>query len=107
MKVINNNKKYNIKYCSTFFNRLIGMMFLVKKTNEGYCFPKCNSIHTFFMFQKIDVYMTDRDNNIIFIYKSLKPFKIILPKKNVYYTYEFCENVTNFKLHEKVVIKDI
>ena len=95
MKVINNNKKYNIKYCSTFFNRLIGMMFLVKKTNEGYCF------------QKIDVYMTDRDNNIIFIYKSLKPFKIILPKKNVYYTYEFCENVTNFKLHEKVVIKDI
>ena len=53
-----------------------------KNINYSLCFPKCNSIHTFFMFKNIDVIMTDKDYNILYMYKNLKPFRIVLPKKN-------------------------
>lgn len=70
------------------FNRFKGFMFVRKKINNGLLFKKCNAIHTLFMFQPIDVIMTDINNNILYTYKNLKPYKIILPKKNVYHTYE-------------------
>ena len=59
-----------IKYCDTFLKRLIGMSFKKKKQPYVYCFPKCNSIHTFFMFQNIDIIMTDKENNILYTYKK-------------------------------------
>ena len=80
-----NDNKYALKYCNSFIDRLIGMMFKIKKNDLIYCFPKCNSIHTFFMFQNIDVIMTDKNNNILYIYQNLRPNRIVFPKKNVYY----------------------
>lgn len=76
-----------IKNYNTFFKRLIGLSFK-RKINHIACFPRCNSIHTFFMFQPIDVIMTDKNKKIIHIFKNVKPWRIILPKKNVYYTFE-------------------
>lgn len=87
-----NKGKFAIKYCNTFMKRLIGMSFKKTAQNYIYCFPKCNSIHTFFMFQNIDVIMTDKNNNILYAYENIKPNRIILPKKNVYFTYEFSHN---------------
>lgn len=78
------------------------MMFIKKKVEIGYLFKNCNSIHTFFMFQNIDVYMLDKNFNILYTYKNLKPWKIIFPKKNVYYTLEFSSNLYNLK--EKITI---
>ncbi len=90
-----------IKSYKNFKNRLLGLMFIQKKIDFGICFPKCNSIHTFFMFQSIDVIMTDIDNKILYIYAELKPWKIILPKKNVYYTYELpLGYVKDFKIND-------
>ena len=40
------------------------------------------------MSTNIDVIMTDRDDNVLFIFKNVKPWKVILPKKGVYNTYE-------------------
>ena len=98
-------KKYgqeiNIKVCNNLFNRFMGFMFN-KKINYGLCFPNCNSIHTFFMLDSIDVIMTDKNYNIMYIYKNLKPNKIILPKKNVYYTFELPKNMFEFKINEKI-----
>ena len=86
-----------IKRYIKFKDRVIGLMFKRKKIDYGICFPKCNSIHTFFMFQPIDVVMTDINHKILYIYPNFKPWKIILPKKNVYYTYELplgsCDNL--------------
>ena len=84
--------KNNIKFCTSFKDRLNGMTLKKEKENLIYCFPKCNSIHTFFMRKKIDVIMTDKDNNIIKIINNLKPNRIIFPQKNVYYIYEFDHN---------------
>ena len=36
---------------------------------------RCNGIHTFFMKEKIDVILTDKDNKILKIYYALKLYK--------------------------------
>lgn len=81
-----------IKYCTTFKDRLIGMSFTRKKTDYMYCFPRCNSVHTFFMFKNIDIIMTDKNKNILYYYQNVKPWRVFLPKKNVYYIYELDAN---------------
>ena len=96
-----------IEECNTFFKRLKGFMFKIKPISDGKRFPRCNSIHTFFMFQKIDVIMTDKNNKIIRIYPNLNTNKIILPKKDVYYTYELPVGVCNaYKVNDIFKLKE-
>ena len=59
------------------------------------------------MKQEIDVIMTDKNNKIVKIFKNLKPNRIILPQKNVYYTYELPVGVSNFyKVNDILEIKE-
>lgn len=95
----------NVKLCSNFKDRLLGLMFKKEKFDYGLCFPKCNSIHTFFMKQNIDVFMTDKNNKVIYIKKNLKPWKLILPKKNVYYSYEFSTGIIDYKIDDIITKK--
>lgn len=76
-----------------------------KNISYGLCFPKCNSIHTFFMKENIDIIMTDINYNILYIYKNFPKSKIILPKKKVYYTFEFPKNYFDFNLNEKIKVQ--
>lgn len=76
-------KDIKIIECKSFFKRLMGFMFKKKTIDYGLLFDKCSSIHTFFMFQEIDVILLDKDNNIVKTYEKLKPNRIILPKKSV------------------------
>ncbi len=91
-----NNKTIKIKECKFFFSRLIGFMFKIEPITTGLCFPRCNSLHTFFMYQNIDVVMTDKNNRILYLYQDFKPWQIIWPKKGVYYTYEFAANSMDY-----------
>ena len=84
-----------MKICTTFKDRLIGNMF--KKEIIDMCFPKCNSIHTFFMLKNIDIVITDKNRKIIKILKNIKPWKIIFPIKKAYYIYEFDHNIINLE----------
>ena len=70
-----------------FKMRLLGFMFK-KNINYGLLFKNCRSIHTFFMKNKIDVILTDKDDNIIKTYKSLEKNKIIIGPKTVKNVYE-------------------
>ena len=97
-------KDIEIKMCTNFFNKLIGLMFK-KNFNYGLCFKHCNSIHTFFMREKIDVIMTDKNNKVLYVYNNLKKCKIILPKKNVYYTYEIPCNNNIYKINDYLQFK--
>ena len=99
MKLIIKDINIKVKECKTFKERLIGLMFK-KNINYGLLFKKCNSIHTFFMLEPIDIIMTDKHDNIIYTYSNLKPWKIILPKKGVINTYEFPKNTIK-KLQKK------
>lgn len=86
-----------IRHYTTFWERFRGMMFQKQKLSYGICFPHCNSVHTFFMRQPIDVIMTDKDGTILYTFYHVKPNRIILPKKHVYYTYEFSSSILNLK----------
>ena len=104
MYIIKNDIKFEIKVCNNLFNRFIGLMFK-KNIDYGLCFPRCNSIHTFFMKIPIDVIMTDKDYNILYVFNNLTPNKIILPKKNVYYTFELPTNKFTLNPKEKLKVK--
>ena len=86
MHVIINNKKYNVNYMNTFFKRLKGLMFKKDKIIDIYLFPRCSSIHTFFMKQDIDVCILDKNYNVLYKRENLKPNRILIKKG--YYTLE-------------------
>lgn len=81
------NTTIKMKECITFSDRLFGFMFK-RNFKHGLKFSNCNSIHTFFMLENIDVVMCDKNNNILYTFNNLKPCRIILPRKNVFITYE-------------------
>lgn len=93
------NKQIELKNCTDFYSRFKGFMGC-NNIDKALLFEKCNSIHTFFMKQKIDVILCDKNNKIIFYYKDLKKNKIILPKKNIYKVFETPTNYFNIKLGE-------
>lgn len=105
MYVIINDKKIEIEILKSFYQKLKGFMFQFETINKGFVFPKTNSIHTFFMFQKIDIVMTDKDNCILYMAENFDTERIILPKRNVYYTYELPLNsVCYLKIGDKLKI---
>lgn len=87
-----------MKMCISFKDRLIGNMF--KKEVIDMCFPKCNSVHTMFMKKPIDIYMTDKNFKVLYVFKNVRPYKIILPKKGVYYTIETEINKYNYQIND-------
>ena len=104
MKLIVDDKKINLEIANTFFKRLKGFM-LKKNINYAIRF-KTNSIHTFFMKEPIDILMTTKDNNILYIYKNVSKNKILI-KKGVYYIYEFPNNfLDNVSLNSKIKIEN-
>ena len=78
----------------------MGLMF--KKDITPICFPKCKSIHTFFMRQNIDVVMTDKESKVIAIYKNVSKNKIIMNRK-AYNTYELPVDKYKIKLNDKII----
>lgn len=79
MYILLNNKKIKIKDCIKYKDRLLGLMFK-KNINEGLLFKKCNSIHTFFMFENIDVIGLDNNDIVVGYKKNLKPYKFLMVK---------------------------
>ena len=67
MHVIIDKTKFNLIDCVSFSSRFMGLMFT---RDFDYCmrFRKCNSIHTFFMKTNIDVVMTDKDDNVLYVF---------------------------------------
>ena len=76
-----------------------------KNINRALLFDKCNSIHTFFMKENIDVIMCDNDNNILYFYKDLPKNKIILPKKGVRKVFETPSGYFDININERMIIK--
>lgn len=93
-----------IKNADTFIKKLKGLMFI---KNFDYILKfKTNGIHTFFMKTNIDVILTDKNNKILYIFKNIKPNKIILPKRKVKYTYEMPVNyIKNIKIGDYLNLK--
>ena len=77
------SKIYDIEMYISPWKRFKGFMFS-KTIDKVICFPKCNSIHTFFMKCSIGVIYLDKDLNIIKIISNLKKNNISFFKKAYY-----------------------
>ena len=104
MKLIYKNKDIDLYECKDFFSRLKGFMF-TKNIDKALLFDRCNSIHTFFMKENIDVIMCDKDSKILFFYNDLSRNKVILPKKGVTKVFETPSNYFDIKINERMIIK--
>lgn len=105
MKLIYDNKEIELDQCKTFYKRLKGFMF-EKNIASALEFDKCNSIHTFFMKDNIDVIMCDKENRVLFYFKKLGKGKIIWPKKGVIKVFETPSGYFDIKLGDKVIINE-
>lgn len=82
MHLKTNNKTYDIIIADTFFKRLNGLMGKAN-INYGMLFLKCNSIHTFFMKENIDIVGLDENNEVIYKYENLDKNRIIKINNNI------------------------
>ena len=104
MNLLINNKEINIKYANTFLLRLCGLIGK-KNINYGIFFPNCNSIHTFFMKEEIDVLMLNKNYQVKYIYRNLKSNKIIY-HKGIKYVLELPKNtIGNIKINDYIKIE--
>lgn len=69
-------KDYLIIIADTFYKRLTGLIGK-KNINFGMLFPKCNSIHTYFMQENIDIIGLDENNEVIYKYENLNKNRVI------------------------------
>lgn len=63
------------------FSRFLGLM--GKKgipADEAMVFPRCNSIHTFFMRFPIDVVMVAADGKVVEVIEGMKAWRLLLPR---------------------------
>lgn len=69
-----------VSIATGFFHRFMGLMGKKDlKKDEALCFPRCNSIHTFFMRFPIDVVFLDRNGVVLKVVSGLKPWRLLLP----------------------------
>jgi len=99
------SKKIKIYDCKSFYSRLKGFMF-AKDIKHALLFNKCNSIHTFFMKENIDVIMCDKENKVLYFYNNFSKNKIILPKKGVSKVIETPSNYFNIKINDKLFFEE-
>lgn len=104
MKLLYGDREIELKECKSFGSRLLGFMFK-KNIDSSLLFDRCDSIHTFFMRENIDVIMCDRDNNILFFYRDLPQNKIIWPKKGVRKVFETPSGYFDIEIGKRMIIK--
>lgn len=81
---IDNKSIIEVKIANNMFSRMKGLMF-VKNINYGILLSPCNSIHTFFMKEPIDVIYLDKYSNIVKIEENIKPWRLCnIVKKSKY-----------------------
>lgn len=81
MYLYTNNTKYEIIIAKSFHQRLNGLMGK-KNINFGMLFPHCNSIHTYFMKENIDIIGLNENNEVIYKYENLNQNRIIKIKNS-------------------------
>lgn len=80
-------KKIKLIELTKFWDRFKGLKFILEPINYGLRFPKKRFVTTNFLCQRIDIVLTDKEDNILYIYENMKTEKYIFPKKKVYNVY--------------------
>ena len=89
------SKKIPIEIKTTLKEKIISFRFKLTDIDYGLCFPKKRRINTYFYCQKVDIVMTDKDNNIVKIFLNEASEKRYKGPKKTYFTYVFKGNTLN------------
>ena len=104
MKLKLNRKEIEIIKADSFSERLFGLMGK-ENFDYGMYFPKCKSIHTFFMKESINVFGLDDEYKVVFRKIDLKPNKILDIKQKKTNILELPSNIgRNIKIGDKLTI---
>lgn len=103
MYLLLNKKKINVLNATKFKTRFFGLMGK-KNINYGILFKNCNSIHTFFMKEPIDILVLK--NNIVLDKKTLHPWKIFIYKDKKTSILELPNNTSkNININDHLIFK--
>ena len=80
-------KKIKLIELTKFWDRFKGLKFVFEPLNYAIIFPKKKFVTTNFLCQKIDIVLTDKEDNILYMYENMKTEKYIFPKRKVYNVY--------------------
>ena len=103
MKLVYKNKDIELIECKSFYSRFMGFMGK-KSIDNALLFNRCNSIHTFFMKENIDVIMCDKNNVVKYYYAKLGKNRIILPKIGVYKVFELPTLYFDIKIGDELEV---
>jgi len=82
-----------VKIALSFWERFCGLMGKKPITDaDTIIFPNCNSVHTFFMRESIDVIFVRSDGFVLQIIRSLKPWRLLWPLGKAAHCIEMTEN---------------
>lgn len=97
-----------IVIANKFKEKLLGLMYK-KNIDYGLLITNCKSIHTFFMFENIDVILLDQNNRILMINRNIKPNKILIFKnKTKTNILELPQNSSiNLKVNDIIDLKNL
>ena len=77
------NRKVKLIEANTFWERLRGLKFVLGPLEYGVRFPKKKRANTNFLFERVDVILTDKDEKIIHMIERLGTEKKVRRKKHV------------------------
>lgn len=103
MMLKHNNRSITLIECKTFYKRLKGLMF-TKNIDKALIFKRCNSIHTCFMKNNIDIIMCNKEYKVLYYYPDFSKWKFIWPKKDVYITIETPSNYFNINIGDTMEV---
>lgn len=78
-----------VRVASDFISRFVGFMGRKQIGNdEAVLFPKCNSIHTFFMRTRIDVVLIGEKGMVVELKEQMSPWLMMMPRRKVKHVLE-------------------
>lgn len=97
------NRKIEITELTTFWERFRSLKLVLDPITTGVKIPHKRFATTYFFCQRVDIVMTDKDNNILYIFKNVKTEKRILFKRKVYNVYYLPLNtVDNLEINTRL-----
>jgi len=79
---------------SNFISRLMGLMCRMELSDdEAVVFPRCNSIHTCFMYFPIDVVFVAQNGEVLEVLESLRPWRFLIPRRKARHAIEMGSGV--------------
>jgi uncharacterized membrane protein (UPF0127 family) len=92
-----------VRVANHFFGRFLGLMGRRQwpASHRGLFFPRCGSVHTFFTFLRPDLLFLDKNNKILRIHPSAKPWLVFFGPIHTYGCLELPQDTAcQLGLHE-------